>query len=67
MVQKEYIELQKLSDMAFTQSFMSSNLLAQARKQGRYMKGRNTACEGDFENWAEVMNRACDQVLHVRG
>lgn len=40
--------------MAFISAFMSSNLSAQARKTGCYIKGRNMACEGDFENWAKL-------------
>ena len=72
-VQKAGTELQKLSDMPFISharygiSSMPSNLPAQAWKTACYIKGRNMACEGDFENWAEVMSRACDQVLHLRG
>lgn len=66
MVQKKDTELQKLSCLAFIQLFVSSSLSAQARKIGCYTKGRNMDCEGDFEDWAEVMNRAYGKVFHMR-
>lgn len=58
VVQKEDIELQKLSDMAFTQWFMPSNLPVQTCKIGCYIKGRIKACDfwrvgwgGDWSLW----------------